>query len=468
MTTQQQQHLPLGSSYYSLYSEESRHNIRNNKISPRINTSISFTSTPNQNEKDPESSSSFWQEFEWTETDKQNVIQLLQHNQQKCNVIENAITAQRGQYIIDKYEKDAQLHWNNFYTSHETKFFKDRHYLNKAFPDEFSIVYAINSNRDDDNNQMVDVETKIVESDENFVITEIGCGVGNTVLPLLELDPFILTTPTSTSTTFKTNQKNNYDSTNTRTNETKSTTIIKEKKKLVIWGLDFSSVAIDLLQKDKRYINATSLSSTISSSSTDSDRARAQVWDITTTHPKDIVTTTIHPLSSSSLKSKYTTLPKHDNQLCLESSSDISLLLFVLSAISPSKMKQAAHNVARTLKPGGILLLRDYGRYDEAQIKLGTSRNKRLGDNFYVKNDNTRCYYFSIEDVRHLFGSCHTTTSSSSSSTVSNDNGDDDCDDGAGLEILELKYIQRVYRNRADEASRRRVWVQGRFRKPLL
>ncbi len=173
----QQQHLPIGSSYYSLYySEESRHSVNNASSTQRINTN---NSTPNQNGKE-ESSSSFWQEFEWTETDKQNIIQLLQNNQQKCNVIENAITPQRGQYIIDKYEKDAQLHWNNFYTSHETNFFKDRHYLNKAFPDEFHIVYATSHSHNDDNlkeSQMViNAETRIVESDENFVITEIGCG----------------------------------------------------------------------------------------------------------------------------------------------------------------------------------------------------------------------------------------------------------------------------------------------------
>ena len=39
--------------------------------------------------------------------------------------------------------------------------------------------------------------------------------------------------------------------------------------------------------------------------------------------------------------------------------------------------------------------------------------------------------------------------------------------EGAGLEVLQLKYVQRLYKNRADDATRRRVWVQARFRKPL-
>ena len=119
-------------------------------------------------------------------------------------------------------------------------------------------------------------------------------------------------------------------------------------------------------------------------------------------------------------------------------------------------MSQAAKNVAATLKPGGMLLLRDYGRYDEAQIKLGSSRGKRLSENFYVKHDSTRVYYFVLEDLERLFGK------------GGNDGGEEGVwVSGAGLEIVELKYIQRVYKNRSDNTQRRRVWVQGRFRKPI-
>jgi len=113
--------------------------------------------------------------------------------------------------------------------------------------------------------------------------------------------------------------------------------------------------------------------------------------------------------------------------------------------ISPGeKMIQAAKNVASTLQPGvGMLLLRDYGRYDEAQLKLGTSRGKRLGDNFYVKHDGTRCYYFTLEDLETLFVQ------------------------HAQLELVQCNYITRTYTNRSSQGTRNRVWVQARFRKPL-
>ena len=106
-------------------------------------------------------------------------------------------------------------------------------------------------------------------------------------------------------------------------------------------------------------------------------------------------------------------------------------------------MKTAARNVAATLKPGGVLVLRDYGRYDEAQLKLGVSRAKRLGENFYVKSDGTRCFYFDLQHLEQLLV------------------------EEAGLEALELKYVRRIYQNRAKDEQRRRVWVQGRFRKPI-
>jgi hypothetical protein len=105
-------------------------------------------------------------------------------------------------------------------------------------------------------------------------------------------------------------------------------------------------------------------------------------------------------------------------------------------------MIQAARNVASTLKPGAVLVFRDYGRFDEAQMKLGTSRNKQLhDDNFYRKQDGTKCYYFTLDDVRELF------------------------EKQAGLTALELKYLRRAYRNRSTNEVRRRVWVQARFRK---
>ena len=53
--------------------------------------------------------------------------------------------------------------------------------------------------------------------------------------------------------------------------------------------------------------------------------------------------------------------------------------------------------MAQTLRPGtGKVLFRDYAENDMAQGRLGNAgRQQKLGPNFYVRGDGTRCFYFS-------------------------------------------------------------------------
>ena len=48
----------------------------------------------------------------------------------------------------------------------------------------------------------------------------------------------------------------------------------------------------------------------------------------------------------------------------------------------------------KVLKPGGCILFRDYGLYDYAMLRF--SSGHKLADNFYVRQDGTRAYYFSV------------------------------------------------------------------------
>lgn len=304
-----------------------------------------------------------WEEDTWSSVDEENAKQILKNNIEKCSI--STMLKSNGRNSCEETE-DANA-WDQFYNNHGNRFFKDRHYFEKAFPKEFPPSPIIHPQ-----STTIDLTTTM-SNHSNFqprTLVEIGSGVGNAILPLLEVGE----------------SEGNWD---------------------VVHGLDISREAIQILRVDPRFV-------AFNETGPIRRKAYGHICDISRELPP----------------------------LCL-GISNVTTLIFCLSAIDPGMHIEAAKHVVDSLKPGGVLVFRDYGRYDEAQMKLGTSRSKRIKENFYRKHDGTKCYYFTLEDLERIF-----------------------CEN-LGMVALELKYLRRVYGNKATTKVRRRVWVQGRFRKAL-
>lgn len=122
-----------------------------------------------------------------------------------------------------------------------------------------------------------------------------------------------------------------------------------------------------------------------------------------------------------------------------EGSLDIATLIFVLSAIHPEKFRTVAGNIFRLMKPGGMVLFRDYGLYDMAQLRFKPGH--KIGENFYMRQDGTRSYYFAEQEVGDLFRE-------------------------AGFEVVTNSYIHRRTINPKEGIDVPRIFVQAKFRKP--
>ncbi len=78
--------------------------------------------------------------------------------------------------------------------------------------------------------------------------------------------------------------------------------------------------------------------------------------------------------------------------------ADMLLIVFCLSAIHPSKHPTVLRNIHRLLRPGGLLLFRDYGLYDCTMLR----HKRRLGERLFQRADGTLCYYYSVDDLQTL------------------------------------------------------------------
>ncbi|KAG9337587.1 hypothetical protein JZ751_028438 [Albula glossodonta] len=311
-----------------------------------------------------------WDNVEWTEEQELAARQKVLENSQPLPLEKQ-----------EEYDCRANDYWNDFYKIHENRFFKDRHWLFTEFPELAPNCRQQQSPQSESTGKITTVslatESPISDvttspsaaalsvpngdfpgSSSTYRILEVGCGVGNTVFPIL---------------------KTNND------------------PGLFVYCCDFSNTAVELVKTNAEY---------------DPDRCFAFIHDLSEE-------TASFPIPEGSL--------------------DVIVLIFVLSAIHPNKMQASIRKLAQLLKPGGVLLLRDYGRYDMAQLRF--KKGRCLSDNFYVRGDGTRVFFFTQDELHHMFTE-------------------------AGLDKVQNLVDRRLQVNRGKQLTMYRVWIQCKYRKP--
>lgn len=302
--------------------------------------------------------------MEWTEEQEVAAKKKVQENSQPLPTEKQ-----------EEYDCKANEYWNDFYTIHENRFFKDRHWLFSEFPElapqchpnhstcpEGSVVedggqHGLHQGQDRKVTPLPSTEVDYPGCSATYRILEVGCGVGNTVFPILKIN----TDPG-----------------------------------LFVYCCDFSSTAVELVKTNSEY---------------NAGRCFAFVHDLSDE-------TALYPVPDGSL--------------------DVIVLVFVLSALHPDRMQSSINRLSKLLKPGGVLLLRDYGRYDMAQLRF--KKGRCLSDNFYVRGDGTRVYFFTQDELHEMFNA-------------------------AGLEKVQNLVDRRLQVNRGKQLTMYRVWVQCKYRK---
>ncbi|KAE9619062.1 putative tRNA(Thr) (cytosine(32)-N(3))-methyltransferase [Lupinus albus] len=254
--------------------------------------------------------------------------------------------------------------WKQFHTRHSSgKFFKERRYLLKEFPE-------------------------LLHCGPNSKLLEIGCGNGSTVLPILRANKYV-----------------------------------------VIYACDCSN---ETLERAKEIISATKVVSYI-------HRIHTFCCDLSTdVFPNWLAYNPCQDVRADKGLHFTNSYSSEDCDTCV-GGVDFVTLIFTLSAVPLERMPRSIKECFTVLKPGGMVLFRDYGLYDMTMLRF--EPQKRVGFREYMRSDGTRSYFFCLDTVRNLFV-------------------------GAGFTELELDYCCVKSVNRRKGKSMRRVWVHGKFQKP--
>ncbi|XP_067994701.1 tRNA N(3)-methylcytidine methyltransferase METTL8, mitochondrial isoform X3 [Melanerpes formicivorus] len=320
----------------------------------------------------------------------------------------------------DKYEREASQYWNEFYKTHKNNFFKDRNWLFLEFPEilpekkreelkteERSLEETeINSiDNFSHKNEMLEEREKYLKKNYGGGSTSVQGYIYNK-----NQEKSLTDNPQGKNCGEKVGRRESFPGSNATyrilevgcgagNSVFPILKVLCSTPGIFLYCCDFASGAVELVKSHSSYNSA---------------------W----------CSAFVHDVCDDTLP-----YPFPDETL------DVILLVFVLSTIHPDRMQGVVNRLAKLLKPGGMLLFRDYGRYDTAQLRF--KRGHCLSENFYVRGDGTRVYFFTKDEVWNMFSL-------------------------AGLTEVQNLVDRRLQVNRKKKVKMQRVWIQSKFQKPFL
>ncbi|CAD6928499.1 unnamed protein product [Tilletia controversa] len=206
--------------------------------------------------------------------------------------------------------------------------------------------------------------------------------------------------------------------------------------RLELFACDYSAEAVQVVKNEASYSDPNKIGT-----------CTASVWDLSATQ---------------TLPNSDEIVPKLPDGVEAHS-IDIVVLIFVLSALRPGEWAAAANNVKAMLKPGGMVLFRDYGRYDLPQLRF--KKDRLLEDNFYVRGDGTRVYFFLPEQLLTIFNAGPAPASDTVASEGDSSSKDAAAEGTHDYETVQLAVDRRLLVNRREQKRMYRNWVQAKFRR---
>ncbi|GAB4817670.1 hypothetical protein N2152v2_004716 [Parachlorella kessleri] len=305
--------------------------------------------------------------------------------------------------LLAEYDRGS---WEEFHSTHsEARFFKERRYLLLEFP-----------------------QLAVADPPQHFV--EIGCGCGSSLLPVLRANPICRVTgcdisPTAVRLFLEAAARSGID---------------PARVSAFAWdAAEPACGAGSLTSPTMPRASIAELQPGASSNGHDFPSPASGVAAMSGTGCGSLGTIETHqeasaPPASGSSKGSYSASPLDGL------GADAALLIFTLSALAPHEMPAMLRCAWGALQPGGLLLFRDYGRFDMAQLRFHGSQ--MLGEHLYRRGDGTLAYFFTPEGLSRLV-------------------------EAAGFETVECEYACVALRNRKEGGpDMRRVFVHGVFRKP--